>query len=163
MNRYQLQKTTGILFMMKSILLLIGSVVLLFGGIGLIVSSNKTTPDTTTPGDTLEGVGQGIAQGCAKVIGIFTLIAFVIVLMIGLVYLLLSKNLVFKKTYPKQSAVSLFVFEIITFFIAGGYTIISLSQQLHATLAISYFTILALTSVNIVMLSLLFKKVKQQD
>lgn len=159
MDKHQLQKTSGILLFMKSIVLLVGAIVLLFGGVGLIVGSTAI-PDPNAPDG---GLGAGIAEGCAKVIGIFSLIIFGIVLIIGLVYLLLSKNLVFKKAYPKESAVALFVLEVITLCMAIMYMLVSLIQ-LQSTISILICaSIILLSIVNIVLLSMLFQKVKQQN
>ena len=159
MDRQKLQKISGILLFIKSIALLVGAVVLLFGGIGLITGS-AVTPDPNAPDG---GLGAGIAEGCTKIIGVFSLIAFGIVLIIGLVYLLLSKNLVFKKVYPKESTIALFVLEMITLCMAILYMIVSLIQLRSIALILICASIILLSVVNIVLLALLFQKVKQQN
>ncbi len=159
MNKQQLQKTSGILLFIKSIALLVCAIVLLFGGIGLITGST-VTPDPNQPAGEL---GAGIAEGCAKVIGVFSLIAFGIMLIIGLVYLLLSKNLVFKKVYPKTSAIALFVLEMITLCVAVIYMFVSLIQSQSTTVILICASVILLSVVNIMLLSLLFQKVKQQN
>lgn len=159
MDKQQLQKISGMLLFIKSIVLLVGAVVLLFGGIGLITGST-ITPDPNAPDG---GLGAGIAEGCSKVFGILSLIAFGIVLIIGLIYLLLSKNLVFKKVYPKTSAITLFVLEVITLCMAIIYMLISLIQLQSTISTLLCASIMLLSIVNIVLLSLLFQKVKQQN
>lgn len=159
MNKQQLQKISGMLLFIKSIVLLVGAVVLLFGGIGLIIGST-VTPDPNAPDG---GFGAGIAEGCSKVFGILSLIAFGIVLIIGLTYLLLSKNLVFKKVYPKTSAVALFVLELITACVAMIYMLVSLIQLQSIISILLWSSITLLSIVNIVLLSLLFQKVKHQN
>ncbi|MCM1260740.1 MAG: hypothetical protein NC182_06380 [Prevotella sp.] len=157
MDKQQLQKISGILLFIKSIVLLVGAIVLLFSGIGLITGS-AVTPDPNQP---VGEIGAGIAEGCAKVIGVFSLIAFGIVLIIGLVYLLLSKNLVFKKIYPKTSAIALFVLEIVTLCVAVIYMLVSLIQHQSTIIILMCASAILLSAINIVLLSLLFHKVKQ--
>lgn len=159
MDKQQLQKISGMLLFIKSIVLLVGAVVLLFGGIGLITGST-VTPDPNAPDG---GIEAGIAEGCSKVFGVLSLIAFGIVLIIGLIYLLLSKNLVFKKVYPKTSAIALFVLEVITLCMAIIYMLISLIQLQSTISTLLCASIMLLSIVNIVLLSLLFQKVKQQN
>ena len=159
MGKQQLQKISGMLLFIKSIVLLVGAVVLLFGGIGLITGST-VTPDPNAPDG---GIEAGIAEGCSKVFGVLSLIAFGIVLIIGLIYLLLSKNLVFKKVYPKTSAIALFVLEVITLCMAIIYMLISLIQLQSTISTLLCASIMLLSIVNIVLLSLLFQKVKQQN
>ncbi len=119
MNNSKLYKVTNFILKIKSYLLT-GSafITIIFSGI-LICNGNKIIEETnknpsTNKGEAIANCSTALVGGIAKALGIIFLICAIIALVIGIVYLMVSRSMKRQEGISNRPVITFFVFELVS-------------------------------------------------